>query len=233
MNSERKALLAGCVVVLAGSVLLAGVAPARKMVNSDSGWEGVRTAAGPVAPLVADVLWLRLNVAWERRDEPALRRLIARVLAAEPENLHFRLNAARMLAYDLPAWRLDQERGAPSAVIAAWRRRGAEEAVALLRGSDDPLRLVEAANIMLYAGHDRAAAADLYRRAAEQPRAPWHAGRIHAQLLRELGRDHEAVEWLREWLPRLPADDPAAQRDLVEARLAALELELRSRGEPL
>jgi len=220
-------------VVLAGSVLLGWVGATREASGTARGWEGVRDAAGPLAPLVADALWLRLNLAWEQRDAPAVRRLIAQVLAAEPDNLHFRVNAARMLAYDLPAWRIATEPGAPAAVVATWRQRGAAEALQLLGGSDDPLRLLEAANITLYGAQDRAAAAVLYRRAAEQPGAPWHAGRIHAQLLRELGRDHEALEWLRLWLPRLPSGDPAAQRELVEARLAALELELRSRGEPL
>lgn len=188
---------------------------------------------GPIASLAADGGWLRLNVAWEKRDEAAVRGWIAWVLAAEPATPYFRVNAARMLAFDLPAWRVQAQRDVPAAVERAWRERAAEEALAVLAGREDPTLLIEAANIVLYGRRDRLAAAALYRRAAELPGAPWHAGRIHAQLLREMGRDREALEWLREWSPRLPADDPTAQRELVRQRIAELERELGSRGEAL
>ncbi len=190
-------------------------------------------ALGAAEGLAADAGWLRLNLAWENQDEAAVRGWITWVLAAEPATPYFRVNAARMLAFDLPAWRRQAQRDLPAAVERAWRERAAEEALAVLAGREDPVLLIEAANIVLYGRRDRGAAAVLYRRAAELPGAPWHAGRIYAQLLRELGRDREALEWLRVWLPRLPADDPTAQRELVQQRIAELELELGSRGEPL
>lgn len=237
MNSERGGILVGWLLVLAGGALLSTIesnsAP-RVEAKDWHGWSGVFRAAGPTkAALAADVAWLQLNAAWEARDASAVRSLLGVALAAEPESAYFRRNAARMLAYDLPAWRVAAEPDAPSSIVRSWYERAADEALALLVESRDPDLLVEAANIMLYGRRDRAAAAGLYRAAAELPGAAWHAGRIHAQLLRELGRDREALEWLRAWLPRLPGDDLSAQRDLVEARIAELELELRSRGEPL
>jgi hypothetical protein len=190
---------------------------------------------GPTAELAADAAWLRLNLAWEARQAAEVRAWIRVTLAAAPRFDYFRLNAARMLAYDLPAWRAAAEPDAPAAVRARWGIAAAEEAEACLAfdSSASPTRWIEDANLALHARGDRALAAERYRRAAELPGAPWHAGRIYAQLLRELGRDGAALAWLRTWAPRLPPDDPSAQRELVMARIAELELELRSRGEPL
>jgi hypothetical protein len=239
VSFERSTRIAGFALVLSGGAVLDRLAGGPPVPRHEVGWLGqggwarAFEAMGPAASLAADVLWLRLHRAWERRDESAVRALIALTLAAEPRSDYFRLNAVRMVAYDFPAWRRHEHPSAPAAVEEAWRQRMAQEAMALLEGSQDPVHLIEAANLTLYGRRDRAAAAVLYRRAAERPDAPWHAGRIYAQLLREMGRDPEALEWLRAWLPRLPGDDPAAQRALVELRIADLELELRSRGEPL
>jgi hypothetical protein len=46
---------------------------------------------------------------------------------------------------------------------------------------------------------------------------------VHAELLRELGRNAEALAWLRKILPDLPADDPAARREVVLQRIKELE----------
>ena len=62
--------------------------------------------------------------------------------------------------------------------------------------------------------------------AAEQPGAPYYAARIYGELLRELGRPAEALAWLRQILPALPADDPAARRDVVVQRIKLLEVEV-------
>jgi hypothetical protein len=82
------------------------------------------------------------------------------------------------------------------------------------------------ANIQLRALGDREGAARLFRQAAGQPQAPYYAARIHAELLRELGRPAEALAWLRQILPDLPASDPAAQRAVVLARIKGLEQDL-------
>ena len=66
-------------------------------------------------------------------------------------------------------------------------------------------------------------ASALFRQAAEQPGAPWQAARIHAELLREMGRPAEALAWLKSILPTLPADDPAARREVVQQRIRELE----------
>lgn len=237
MNSEQTSLAWGLAVLLCGGAALGGLEHAPRVETARSAPPLARLFAlgGTGAALAADACWLRANLAWEQGDETAVRRWIEATTAAAPDVAYFRVNAARMLAFDLPAWRIAGERTAPAAVQTKWRAEAAEEAIRWLAlgPAEDATLAIESGNIALYGLRDRARAAGFYRRAAELPGAPWHAGRIYAQLLRELGRDREALEWLREWLPRLPADDPAAQRALVLERIAALELELRSRGEPL
>jgi len=226
--------VAAALLVVAAGAVLDGLEPGRVTSATDRPLEALFTAHPEWGELTADGAWVMLNVAWEQGNEPRVRALMALTLAASRED-YFRLNCARILAFDLPAWRMRREAEAPDSVRKLWRKQGAEEALQLLQAGSAASadRWIEAANITLYGLEDRAGAAELYRRAAGAPGAPWHAGRIHAQLLHELGRDREAVEWLRLWLPRLPAGDPSAQRELVEARLAEWELELRSRGEPL
>lgn len=192
-------------------------------------------ARGVAAALAADYSWLKANLGWEAHDEARARVWSALAVRAAPDSDYFRFNAARMRAFDFPAWREAREPAAPSAVRARWRVELGEEAIALVLAGGDrsAVRLIEAGNLALYALRDVARAADFYRRAAELPDAPWHAGRIYAELLRQSGHPREALAWLKRWLPRLPADDPAAQRALVMARIAALEREVGSPGEPL
>lgn len=177
---------------------------------------------------MADWSWLQANKAWEVRDADLVRGLTRVCVRLAPGEPYFRINGARMRAFDFPVWRESAERGAPAAVRLHWRRSAGEEALAFLLDDPAPAAelLVEAGNITLYALHDPARAADFFGRAADMPSAPWHAGRIYAELLHKTGRTREAVAWLRLWLPRLPPDDPAAQREAVARRLAELERDL-------
>lgn len=186
---------------------------------------------GLVRTLAADWSWLKANVAWEAQDEERTRAWSAAAIAARPDRDYFRVNAARLCAFDFPAWRETRAPDAPASVRRRWHAELAEEALALLAAgpAPDAGRLIEAGNIALHACRDPERAAEFYRRASELPGAPWHAGRIHAELLRQTGRSREALAWLRAWLPRLPADDPAAQRERIVARIAELERELAQR----
>jgi tetratricopeptide (TPR) repeat protein len=179
---------------------------------------GFRSAAAGAA-------WLQANLAWERRDAPRTIVFLEATLAADDRPLYYWLNAARMMAFDFPRW------GAPDTPVAVRERNARENAsraLALLERAlpRHPVRAeiyLEMANIHLRALGDREEAARLFRLAAEEPGAPWHAARIHAELLRELGRPAEALVWLRALLPSLPAGDPAARRSVVEQRIRELE----------
>jgi tetratricopeptide (TPR) repeat protein len=196
------------------------------------------TAPGDVSPrrgglraVAADIHWLRAHEAWRDKDEPRTLGLMRRSIAWDPRGDFFRVNAARIIAHDFPAWRAESEAGAPSALREKWRREGARAAITLLeqgnmRAGDSPRLHSEIAGYYWHAFGDWEKAAEHYRRAALLPGAPWHAGRLHAEALLRLGRRGEARDWLRALLPKLPADDPAAQQALVAERLARLEKEL-------
>ena len=187
---------------------------------------------GGMRSIVASGCWLRANLAWERCDPVATTALIELTVAADERPLYFWLNGARMLASDLPEWRL------AGSVPAALRLRVNEEQAQLaLRFLEkglrwhgrDPALYIEMANIHLRRRGDASSAARYYRLAAEQPGAPYYAARIHAELLHELDRPLEALTWLRQILPALPVEDPLARREIVIERINALEQELAAR----
>ncbi|MDB6115541.1 MAG: hypothetical protein JWQ62_2486 [Lacunisphaera sp.] len=195
-----------------------------------AGRGGILAMAGGMRAAMASGCWLRANLAWEQRDAAATTALLELTVAADERPLYFWLNGARMLACDLPEWRAP-----PSAPAAVRARVNAEQADQALRFLEkglrwhgaDPALYVEMGNIHLRRTGDREGAARCYRLAAEQPGAPYYAARIHGELLRELGRPREALEWLHRVWAKLPADDPAAQREVVAARIRALEQELK------
>jgi tetratricopeptide (TPR) repeat protein len=186
---------------------------------------GTLAVLGGMRAAVAGGFWLRTNLAWERRDGAATTSLLHLTVAADERPLYFWLNGARMLAYDLPEWR------AAGAPLALHQRVAGEQARAALDFLTTGLRshagtaelYIEMANIRLRALGDREGAARLFRQAAEQPGAPYYAARVHAELLRELGRPAEALAWLKQIVPTLPADDPAARREVVLERIKGLE----------
>ena len=208
------------------------VAPVTAPGASVAGSGGTLAVLGGLRSVAAGAFWLRANLAWERRDPVATRALLELTVAADGRPLYFWLNGARMMAYDFPAWRLDA--AAPVAVRARVGREQAEMALvwlekARLQHGAEAAIYSEMANLRLRALGDREGAARLFRLAAEKPGAPWHAARIHAELLRELGRPAEALAWLRKILPSLPTNDPAARREVVVQRIAELEREVTGR----
>ena len=198
-----------------------------------AGQGGSLAVMGGMRSMVASGFWLRANLAWEHGDQAETAALIDLTVAADERPLYFWLNGARIMAYDFPAWRLG---GAP--VPRAVRQRVIEEQARVALGFlERGLRwhgpaaelFIEMANIHLRQLGDLENAARCYRLAAEQPGAPYYAARIHGELLQALGRPEEARNWLREILPGLPADDPAARREVVVERIAMLERELGAR----
>ena len=197
--------------------------------------QGVSLAVlGGFRAIAADLAWLKTYMAWEQRDAPATESLIHLATALDGRALSFWLNGARMMAYDIPVWRITEaERsGAISdsekAQIAAVQARRALDFLEQGMGihSRSAALWIERANIELNCIHDVAAAAESYRRAAEQPHAPYFPARIHAELLRRLDRDAEALAWLVRLYPTLPHEVEAAGAELVLSRIRQLEDEL-------
>ncbi len=207
-----------------------------------NGWRQVDGAAGRglvfallggFRAVAADLFWLRANAAWERCDRAGTQAALGLVAAVDPRPVGFWLNGARMIGYDFPCWRI-QELGGEAAVspgvVRHVQEQQARAAIAHLerafaRHPDDPLVHIEIANLRLQRLGDVAGAAEHYQRAARQPTAPYYAARVHAELLRRLGRERAAHAWLVALHPTLPPEreNPYAMADTVLARIRALE----------
>lgn len=194
--------------------------------------QGVTLALlGGFRALVADGLWLRMHVLWERYDLAGTDTLVRLVSAVDPRPAYFWLNGARILGYDLSAWRILGAGGyeaVPAAVQRAINRQQGERAIRQLEAAAvfhpaNPDLWIERANLELNRLGDPLAAAASYRRAWELPRGPYYAGRLHAEMLRRAGRPEEALAWLVRLHPQLPPGDEAAAADVVLGRIRELE----------
>ena len=189
---------------------------------------------GGFRAIVADLFWIRTNSIWEKNDLPGTQTSIKLVTAIDPRPLYFWLNGSRMIAYDMPNWRIDAA-GGWEAVPEAVRRRFDEEqssiAIKYLEGGlgfhpKDPTLIIEIGNVHLNRLKDVETAARYYLEASKQPDAPFYAARIYAELLRRLERLPEAYEFLKKLYPTLPKDDLMAQPQIVLDRIRELEGEL-------
>ncbi|MDO8545322.1 MAG: hypothetical protein Q7S40_33185 [Opitutaceae bacterium] len=189
---------------------------------------------GGFRALVADGIWIRLYAVWERQELAATDALAHLVTAVDPRPAYFWINGARMIAYDLAAWRIQTEGGydvVPEAIQQRINHEQARLALVHLQAAmefhpHNPDLWVERANIELNRLGDVAAAAGSYRRAYEEPHGPYYAARLHAELLRRSGRPEEALAWLVRLHPSLPPGDEGAAADVVLGRIRDLERQL-------
>ena len=244
VNSRAKVtVVASAVLLIAGAALRPVeewvrkaephlVRPVRaRRINAVLGQGTSMAVLGGFRALVADLLWLKAYLAWSACDLPATETMIRVVTTVDGRPLCFWLNGARIMAYDMTQWRL-RAAGRGGAVPAALRRRIIDEqagmALRLLedaRGQhpESAAVCVEMANIHLNSRADPAVAACWYRQAAALPDAPYYAARIHAELLKRLGRPWEAYAWLRQLHPTLPPGEETAGAPVVLGRIRDLE----------
>lgn len=189
---------------------------------------------GGFRAIMADFLWIRANRIWEDRDAAKLDPMIRLVTTLDPRPDFFWINSARMIAYDMPNWRIQEEGGYRA--VPAWRQEAidleqARQAFAHLSRALDfhpqnPKLYLEIGQIYLNRLDDPAQAAPWFLRASEQPGAPYFAARIYAELLRRQGREVEAYDFLKHLHKGLP-EDPHAQKDIVLERIRGLERSLQ------
>jgi len=210
--------------------------PALRLESATAGLgQGITLALlGGFRALVADVTWLRMYVLWERRDLPGCEALLRLVGTLDPRPLEFWLNGARILAYDFAAWRIESAGGYDRVPVEAQGQIEREQGALALRHLDAAMQFhpesaelwIERGSLQLNRLREIDAAAESYRRAWAQPRAPYYAARLHAELLRRTGRKAEALAFLRTLHPTLPAADEGAAADRVFERIQELEREL-------
>jgi tetratricopeptide (TPR) repeat protein len=185
---------------------------------------------GGFRAILADFLWLRTNLVWEHRDRAKLDAMIRLVTTLDPRPEFFWLNGSRMIAYDVPHWRIREEGGYAAVSEARQKvldREQAEQAFELLDRAlefhPDAAKLyIEKAQIYLNRLKDDAQAAEWFLKGSQQPDAPYYAARIYAQLLRKMGKNKEAYDFLRDLYQQLP-DVPYAQKDVILERIRELE----------
>ena len=185
---------------------------------------------GGFRTLSADIAWLSLNGHWERRDTAKVNALISLATTLDPKNKFFWRNGAHIIAYDMPHWRIEDE-GGPSIVPEkrqkAIVRQQATKAFDLLdaaleRNPDEFEYLTAKGLIYQKKLKDNAAAAEQFRLASEKESAPYFVHRIHAQLLRDAGKDAEAYSYLKGHYRELP-DSIDALKNIVLERIRDLE----------
>lgn len=211
-------------LAVAGSVLRVVEAPAwRELRAREPAWQlaplegalgqGVTVGLlGGFRALLADLLWIRAHVSWEKRDLPPTQTLLKVVTAVDPRPLYFWLNGSRIIGYDMPNWRIVAEGGYDAVPAARQRAIDAEQARVALERLETAQRFhpgraaldIEIANVHLNRLKDNVTAAEYYRMAAGREDAPFYAARIYAELLRREGRLAEAHAWLVELYPTLP-----------------------------
>lgn len=192
--------------------------------------------SGGLEHVAANVLWLRMYQHWAAREALETRALIATATTLDPRNFYFWRQGARILAYDLPVWEIRRVEASGTGLlsdrqIAAIREDGAAQAIRLLLRAEqihprEPAVWIEIGQIHLHVRGDRLRAAEAFKRAAGMPGAPYFPGRLHAELLRSLGRAEEAYAFYRDWHPLLPEEDPGAAAAVVLGRIRDLEEEL-------
>lgn len=192
---------------------------------------------GGFRSIVADFFWLKTNSVWGKNDLPATQTYVHIVTAIDPRPLYFWLNGSRMIAYDMPNWRIQAAGGydvVPQGVQQLFDAEQSKVAIEYLETglsyhSDNPLLYVEIANVYLNRLKDTKTASEYYLKAAQQPEAPYYAARIYAELLRKMGEKRQAYDWLMQLYPTLPQGPtapPSALADVVLDRIHELEAEL-------
>jgi tetratricopeptide (TPR) repeat protein len=189
---------------------------------------------GGFRAIMADFLWIRTNMIWERRDRVQLDAMVRVVTTLDPRSEFFWINAARMVAYDVPHWRIHEEGGytlVPDRREQVIVREQVQQACAMLERAREfhPQRAklyLETGQIYLNRLKDYAQAAEWFLLASQQPDAPYYAARIYSELLRRQGKDAEAYAFLKQLYVDLP-DDPYAQKGIILDRIHDLEVSLQ------
>lgn len=228
MSIERRNLIPSG-VALAVAIGLSFVEPTTDRFITAESSPAVRSQGGELLggfrSVAADLKWIAVYHSWSKRDETALHRELNWVIELNPNVLLFWLNGARMLGFDVAAWK----RGANPDIRAhpSINRVQLERALQFLDQAskfhpDHSAIPIEEAILHLRLTDDIEAAEQAFARAQSCADAPFYVARVRAQLLERLGQPEKALRILEIELERLPEDDPRAMLSVVRARIARL-----------
>lgn len=190
---------------------------------------------GGFRAIMADFLWIRTHTIWERKDRAKLDAMIRLVTTLDPRPDFFWINGSRMIAYDVPNWRIREEGGyddVPEVRQQAIDLEQSEQALDLLDQAlefhpDQAKLYLEKGQIYLNRLKDAPNAAKWFLKASEQKDAPYFAARIYGELLRKQGKNEEAYEFLKNLYNELP-NIHFAQKDIILERIRELESTLKT-----
>ena len=189
---------------------------------------------GGFRAIIADFLWIRTNTLWARKDRAKLDSMVRLVTTLEPRPDFFWINGSRMIAYDVPSWRIREEGGYLDVTEERQQAIDLEQSAqafdlidrALDFHPDNTKLYLEKAQIYLNRLKDDANAAKWFLRASQQDDAPYFAARIHAELLRKQGLNVEAYDFLKNLHVQLP-NTPYAHKGIILERIFDLEKTLK------
>lgn len=199
---------------------------------------------GGFRSIVADFIWIKGYTYWEQRDRANTEASVWLAATVDPENLQFWDEGSSMIGLDIPAWTLRQFPPAQSA--AEQRAQDAEANKVMreqgLRGIDllehglrfkpHSYTLLEKEAQLYYrlSNFPNAEPTDLpnsatkFREAADATTQPYLAARLYIRLLRMMGRDREAYDYLvNNFYPGLPNNVPDVQKALMWSWIVGLE----------
>ncbi len=189
---------------------------------------------GGFRAIIADFLWIRTNTIWETRDRVKLDAMIHLVTTIDPRPDFFWINGARMIAYDVPNWRIKEGGGyfkLPTIQQQQIDQEQAEQAFDLLEKArkfhpEKAKFCLEIGQIYMNRLKDNMRAAEWFLLASQKPDAPYYAARVYVELLRREGKNEEAYAFLKKLYRELP-DQPLAQKPVVLNRIREVEIVLK------
>lgn len=191
-----------------------------------------RKSLGGLKVLAADYFWVKKEVHWEKKELNHTLRSMEMSIRLNPLNSQFWIQAGRTVAYDMAHWRLKKmykEKGPiPDAVQRKAKKEQVEKAILMMDKASllfpDNYKIpVEKAQYYLQSLQDNEKGLFYYQQAASFDDRPYIVDRIHAELLKKMGRSEEALAVYQEHFKRLPEDDPYALREVVWERIQELE----------
>lgn len=183
---------------------------------------------GGYASLAADFAWIKGYVDWTRKDIPACTASMELAVALDPHMKQFWRDAAAIVAFDYPHWKLagGGNGGETAEALRLLKIRYGRDGIKFAdRGlkifPDDESLLIQKASIAMANLDDYATAEECYAKMAAKKDAPVYILRRYAALLMRNGKFAEAVKAMERMDPEIPEDSPlkaTVRRQLKEAR---------------